>query len=155
MAHRTNLVALAVLGVMAGARSQSVPAFVAWRGLDRRATSSLGRSATALAVLGEVVGDKTPWTPDRTAPGPLFGRIVFGALGGVAVARYEDSAMLPAAIVTGASAAVSTFVLHRARRWLGRHTPLPDLAWALFEDGCLALLAVAAGRRLRLQQSEG
>jgi len=155
MAHGANLVAPSLLGVMAGARSQSVLAFIAWHGLDRRAASPLGRSVTTLAALGEAVGDKTSWVPDRTAPGPLFGRIAFGALGGVAVARFEGSRPLCAAIVGGASAAVSTFALHRARRWLGRHTPLPGLAWALVEDGCVALLGVAASRRLSRHQSEG
>ncbi len=155
MAHAMNLLTPAILGVMAGARSQSVPVFIAWRGLDDRAATSLGRGATALAALGEAVGDKTPWVPDRTGRGPLFGRVAFGALGGVAIARSEGSRPLCAALVGGASAAASTFVLHRARRWLGRHTPLPDLAWALFEDGCIALLAVAAGRTLRLHQPKG
>jgi len=132
-----------------------VPAFIAWQGLDRRAASPLGRGATALAALGEAVGDKTPWVPDRTGPGPLFGRAAFGALGGVAVARFQGSSRLRGALVGGASAAVSTFALHRARRWLGRHTPLPDFAWALVEDGGVALLAVAAGRTLRPHQFEG
>jgi len=155
MQPRGALLAPALLGVMAGARSQSVPAFVAWRGLDRRAASPLGRTATALAAVGEAGGDKTPWVPDRTAPGPFFGRVLFGALGGVAVARHQDSPPLPAAIVAGASAAVSTFALHRARRWLGRRTPLPDIAWAVGEDVCVATLAVVTGRILRPQPIEG
>ena len=155
MARERNLLTPTLLGVMAGARSQSVFAFVAWQRLDRRVGSRLGRTAATFAALGEAVGDKTPWVPDRTGRGPLFGRVLFGALGGIAVARHEGARALPAAVVGGAAAAVSTFVLHRTRRWLGRHTPLPDLAWALVEDGGVAALAVTAGRSLRDHQRKG
>ncbi len=133
-------------------------AFVAWRGLDARLASPLGRCGTTLAVLGECLGDKTPWVPDRTAPGPLAGRMVFGAIGGAAVARSEGAPILRSALVGGAAAGLATFGLHRARRWLGRHTPLPDVVIALAEDAGVLALAVLAGRRLgaaSAYQSEG
>lgn len=144
----SRYLASALLGVMAGARSQSVLAFVAWRGLDARLANPLGRTATTLAALGEVIGDKTPWVPDRTATGPLAGRIAFGAVGGAAVARAVDAPVLSSALVGGATAGVATFALHRARRWLGQHTPLPDIAVALAEDACVVALALAADRSL-------
>lgn len=148
MASRTDLVLPVILGVMAGGRSQSVTAFIAWQSLDRRAASPLGRGAATLAALGEVIGDKTPLAPDRTEPGPLFGRMMFGAVGGAAVARHQCSSIVPSAIVGAVAAAAATFGFHRLRRWLGRSTPLPDIAWALAEDAGVAALGVAAARRL-------
>lgn len=138
----------ALIGVMAGARSQSVLAFVAWRGLDSRLATPLGRSVTTLSALGEVIGDKTPWVPNRTAAGPLAGRILFGGVGGAAVGRSEGAPMVLTALVGGVAAGLATFVLHRARRWLGRRTPLPDAALALAEDACVIGLALATHRSL-------
>lgn len=145
----------AILGVMSAGRSQSVGAFIAWQGLHPRAASPIGRGVTALAVAGEVIGDKTPWVPDRTNPGPLFGRTVIGAIGGAVLAHHRGTPILPAALAGAGAAAAGTFALHRARRWLGRHTPLPDLAWALVEDAGVAALGVAAARRLHRHEIEG
>jgi len=133
---------------MAGGRSQSVTAFIAWQGLDRRAASPLGRAAATLAVAGEAVVDKTPLVPPRTQPGPLLGRMMFGAIGGAAVARHQRASIVPSAIIGATAAAAATFGFHRARRWLGQRTPLPDFAWAVAEDAGVAALGVAAARRL-------
>lgn len=148
MASRTDLVLPAILGVMAGGRSQSVSAFIAWQGLDRRASTPLGRAAATLSLAGETVADKTPLVPPRTRVGSLFGRMVFGAMGGVAAARHRRGSVLPSVLVAGAAAAAATFGLNRARTWLGEHTPLPDFAWAIAEDAGVAALGVAAARRL-------
>lgn len=136
-----------MLGVMAAGRSQSVPAFIAWRRVEPRVGGTLGRGVTACFAAGEVIIDKLPWTPDRTDPGPLFGRVVFGALGGAAIERSEGGSVLRGALLGGGTAAVATFALHRIRRWLTSHTPLPPIAWGVAEDAAIVALGVAAARR--------
>lgn len=137
-----------MLGVMAAGRTQSVSALVAWRGLEPHVGGTLGRVAATCSAAGEVIGDKLPWIPDRTAPGPLFGRVIFGAAGGALVERHEGGRGLRGALVGGATAAIATLVLHRTRRWLSRHTPLPAIAWGFAEDAAVAALGVAASRRI-------
>ena len=137
-----------MLGVMAAGRSQSVGALIAWRGLHPLASGNLGRGLTTCSALGEVIGDKLPWIPDRTDPGPLFGRVLFGAAAGAVVERHEGGRGLRGAFLGGIAAGVATFVLHRTRRWLSRHTPLPAIAWGAAEDAAVAALGIAASRRI-------
>ena len=76
------------LSTLAGMRSMSAPAFLS-ASLVRHNSPQLGDSflrfmqqpitAKILAVLagGEIIGDKLPNTPDRTAPNVLLGRATF------------------------------------------------------------------------------
>ncbi|MGE3962195.1 MAG: hypothetical protein AB7F65_11000 [Dehalococcoidia bacterium] len=150
MATRPDPVLPAILGVMAAGRSQSVPALIAWGQLDRRAGSNVGRGVATCLVASEVVGDKLPWIPDRTEAGPLAGRVAFGAAGGAAVERFEGGPGWRGALIGGAAAAAGTFAIHRVRRWLSEHTPLPPIAWGIAEDAGVAALGIAAARRLRV-----
>ena len=89
----TTIAILAFLiGVVAGLRSMTAPALVAWGArlgrlrLESTALTFLGSGVaawllTALA-LGELVADKLPRTPSRTTPGPFGARILTGALWG-------------------------------------------------------------------------
>ena len=92
----TTIAILAFLiGVVAGLRSMTAPALVAWGArlgrlrLESTALAFLGSGVaawllTALA-LGELVADKLPRTPSRTTPGPFGARILTGALSGAAL----------------------------------------------------------------------
>ena len=44
--------------------------------------SPLATYGFSALALGELVADKLPFIPSRTSPGPLFGRVVLGALSG-------------------------------------------------------------------------
>src|ERR1700753_3526053 len=78
------------IGIVAGLRSMPAPA--AASGAARLGWIHLGGSHLAfmgslvavwtlsILALGELVNDKLPNTPSRTAPGPLAGRLVMGAL---------------------------------------------------------------------------
>jgi uncharacterized membrane protein len=77
----------------------------------------LGRPATLvvltlLAVI-ELIADKLPQTPARTAPLGLIARIALGCIGAVALATSTGGNLLVAAIVGIAGAVVGTFAGYR------------------------------------------
>src|SRR3954451_11975911 len=84
------------LGVLAGLRSMTPLAVVAWASrlgrlhLDPTPLafrgSGLAAWFSAAAARGELVADKLPFTPNRTAVGPFVARLLTGALSGGAVA---------------------------------------------------------------------
>src|SRR6267378_2756278 len=81
-----------LIGVVAGLRSLTAPAVVAWAAhrhwlaLNTWPLSLFG-STTAVVVLtllalGELIADQLPSTPSRTAPAGLIARMVLGGLSG-------------------------------------------------------------------------
>ncbi len=136
------------IGVIAGLRSMTAPAVVSWAvhlGWLNLSGSRLAPMGTTLATvvltvlaLIELVTDKLAFTPNRTAPGPLIGRIVTGALCAAAVGVARGGS-LGLGIALGAAGAVAgTFGGYQVRRQLVKGAGLPDIAVALAED----LLAV-------------
>lgn len=145
-------IAAAVLGAMAGMRSMSAPAFLSGyfaREFKRSGTRGRWRLlyspdvATTLKVLaaGELVADKLPFVPRRTAPASLVVRALSGALVGAALATHRRRpAAVPALIAAVAAIASSVGAFH-ARRALGRKLRLHDFAIAVAEDA----VVLAAG----------
>ena len=142
------------IGVIAGLRSMTAPAVVAWaahlKWLDLRHTwaaflaSILTLSIlTALALL-ELVGDKLPKTPSRKTPGPFVARIVLGALSGGALCEAARQSSIAGMILGGLGAVVGTLGGYEARTRLVKAWNLPDIVVALLED------AVAIGGGLFL-----
>ena len=122
----------------------TAPAVVSWAvhlGWLNLGDSRLAPMGTTLAVvvltilaLGELVADKLPFTPNRTAPGPLIGRIVTGALCGAALG-VAGGGSLGAGVALGAIGAVAgTFGGYQVRHQLVKGAGLPDLVVALAED---------------------
>jgi uncharacterized membrane protein len=78
------------IGIVAGLRSLTAPAAVAWGAhlnwlnLHGSPLAFMGSTAAvaifSLLAIGELVADKLPMTPKRTAPAPLMVRIVIGGL---------------------------------------------------------------------------
>jgi uncharacterized membrane protein len=98
------------LGFFGGLRSLTAPAatawavYLGWLKLDGP-LSLIGSTAsvviyTVLAV-GELIADKLPWTPRRTAPLGLIARIVLGGLAG--------ACLVPLMLPTLAAVAVMIF----------------------------------------------
>ncbi len=133
-----------VLGVAAGGRSSL--GFLAAARLAHRKPVSVGAAA---AVAAEIVGDKLPATPSRLQPGPLAGRAVAGAVGGVALARQNRSNVVAPAVV-GLVGAVLGSILGAAwrdvagqRGWVVQGAVAEDvvaltLAWAALRQPALA-----------------
>lgn len=78
-----------------------------------------------LAALGEMIVDKLPITPARTAHGAWLGRVATGSLAGAAVAAEERIDPRLGALVSGCSALISTFVSYGQRMALNRILPNP------------------------------
>lgn len=153
-----TLVLAFAIGIIAGLRSMTAPAAVAWAGgfgglhLEGTPLAFLGAGAARYALLAlmlaELVADKLPFTPSRTRPGPFIGRILAGGFAGAALAAGLGQS-LPAGAVAGALGAVAgTLGGYRARTGLVRSLAVPDYVVALAEDVVAvggALLIVAAG----------
>ena len=85
-----------LIGVVAGLRSLTAPAAVAWGAyhgwlnLHGSALSFMSAKAAVIifvmVAVGELVSDKLPATPSRTAPLGLTARILLGGLCGACLA---------------------------------------------------------------------
>ena len=163
------LLAAAGLGAVAGLRSM-MPLALLSAHLTRAPhppagpVALLGRPsvcrALVLAAAAELVADKLPFVPARTAPLPLAGRLAAGAVVAAAASQLGHAArgngtwrrgpargwLLPA--LAGAAAALGGSLIGSRFRAAGAHLQLPDLPLALAEDA--AALLVARGLLARL-----
>jgi uncharacterized membrane protein len=140
-----------LLGCVTGLRSMTAPAAVCWAAhlgwlhLEGTSLAFIGNPVTltvfTLLALLELVADKLPNTPARTAPPGLIARIVFGCLCGVAVVTSNGGNLLVAAIVSTIGALVGTFAGYNVRKALVLRAHLPDFVVALAED----VIAIAGG----------
>jgi uncharacterized membrane protein len=147
----TVLLVCFLLGCVAGLRSLTAPAVVCWAarlGWLHFAGTKLAfivhpatLSVFTLLALVELITDKLPKTPARTAPPGLIARIVFGGLCGVALATSAGGSPIASAIVGVIGALVGTFAGYNIRHTLVKRAHLPDFAVALAED----LIAIAGG----------
>lgn len=154
----TLLLALA-LGFVAGLRSMTPPAAVAWAAhfgwlrLDGTPLAFLdstpARYILLAAMLAELVADKLPFTPSRTRTGPFIGRVLSGGLAGAALALGTGHALWLGAAAGALGAVAGTLAGYRARTGLVRTLGTPDYVVALAEDlaavGGALLIVSAAG----------
>ena len=146
------------LGIVAGLRSMTPPAAVAWAAhfgwLHLAGTplafldSAPARYILFVAMLAELVADKLPFTPVRTGAGPFTARIASGGLAGAALMAGLGGPPALGAVAGGLGAVVGTLGGYRARTGLVRVLGVPDFPIALAEDVVAvgtALLVVASG----------
>jgi uncharacterized membrane protein len=137
------------IGIIAGLRSLTAPAVVAWaahRGwlnLQGTSLSFLGSTAavaafTILAVV-ELVADQLPSTPARTKPPGLIARILLGGLSGAAVALAGVQSATVGCVLGAVGGVVGAFAGYQVRTGLARALKVPDFVFAVLED----LVAVA------------
>jgi uncharacterized membrane protein len=140
-----------LIGVVAGLRSLTAPAVVAWGAhqnwlnLHNTSLSFMGSTAavaifTVLAV-AELVADKLPSTPSRLKPPGLIARIVLGGLAGASVAVAGTQSIALGAVMGVAGGIVGAFAGHEVRSRLVKSLKVPDLVIALLEDAT----AIAGG----------
>jgi uncharacterized membrane protein len=158
----TTIVRSAALGFACGLRSMAGLAALAFnQGQDecagcqpavlRQLRSDRGRVGIAAAAIAESVFDKLPILPARTQPQPLAGRVFFGALSGLLLARANARGGVAQLTVVGALAGglgayAGTFAGYHARRTATQTTGLPDLPVALVEDALAYGIATGAVR---------
>lgn len=140
-----------LLGCVAGLRSMTAPAVVCWAAhfgwlqfqgtklafIDHVSTLIL---FTSLALF-ELIADKLPGTPSRTAVVGLSARVVFGGLCGVALATSAGTSPVLALVAAALGAVVGAFGGYNIRHALVSRQHLPDFAVALAEDA----IAIAGG----------
>jgi uncharacterized membrane protein len=132
-----------LIGLFTGLRSLTTPAVTAWaarlgwlklgRGLTWLGTTPAAVIFTVLALV-ELVSDKLPKTPSRTAPPGLIARIVMGGFTGACVATAGDQGLALGAILGIAGALAGTFGGYQARTRLVKALGTPDYVIAVLED---------------------
>jgi uncharacterized membrane protein len=139
------------IGVVAGLRSMSAPAIVAWAahlGWINLSGSHLAFMGSAWAVgiftlgaLAEFIADQLPTTPARTTAVPLAARIVMGLLTGTCLGMAGGASPWLGALAGAIGAIAGAFGGYRARVGLVRTLQAPDFAIAIPED----LIAIGLG----------
>ncbi len=145
------------LGAIGGLRSMSAPAVVSRAVATGRLDNvedtpfqMLGSRpvSTTLRVLqfGELLGDKLPMTPSRTAALPLLGRMASGAIAGTTLFASENRSSVLGGIIGAGAAVTSAFAGERLRALVAEKTGVPDPLLALLED---AVVLICGSRLLR------
>jgi uncharacterized membrane protein len=134
------------IGFVAGLRSFTAPAVVAWAAhsgyisLGQSRLAFIGTTAAAVVVsllaLGELIADKLPKTPKRTALMPLIVRIASGAFCGACLSQT-----VPALLLGGIGALIGTFAGYQVRKRLVTSVGVKDFVVAIGEDVVAIVLA--------------
>ena len=150
-----DILRAAGMAAISGIRSMAAPAVLA-RAIRRGDVGNLSttpfavlgskRAATLLQALmiGEMVGDKTPFIPARTSAPALFGRALSGALVGSALFLSGGRGGAPGALVGAVSALAGVYAFDRMRSGATQKLGVPDRVFGLLEDG----LVLYMGTRL-------
>jgi uncharacterized membrane protein len=138
------------IGIVAGLRSLTAPAVVAWGAhlgwlnLHGSPLAFMGSTAAvaiiSLLAIGELVVDKLPTTPKRTAPVGLIARIITGGLCGACLCAAVGKSLLAGALLGGIGGIVGAFLGYSIRRRLDLH--IKDLVIAVCEDAIAIGLAL-------------
>jgi uncharacterized membrane protein len=133
-----------LLGLVAGLRSLTAPAVLAWAAhrnwlnVHNTPLSFLASTAAmaifVLLAVGELIADQLPSTPSRTAPPGLIARIVTGGLCGSGIAAAGTQSLVLGVILGIVGALIGTFGGYQARSRLVKALNVPDLVIATLED---------------------
>jgi uncharacterized membrane protein len=137
------------IGIVTGLRSLTPPAVVAWAAhlgwlnLHDSPLAFMG-STTAVAIfsllaVGELVADKLPKTPKRTAVAPLLARIVTGGLCGACLCAAAGKSLFAGALLGGIGGVIGAFIGYEIRSHLVSNLHIKDFFVAICED----LVAIA------------
>ncbi len=148
------IIAALLLGVVCGMRTFVAPAILALT-LSRSPelvapvapvhwfTHSVVAIILAIAAIGELIGDKLPQTPNRTALAPFVARAVSGGICGAAIFQLGSMNPWIGAGCGAVAAATSTIGTFHARRYVGRVTGIRDRYIAVAEDLIAIMIATS------------
>ena len=132
------------LGFVAGLRSLTPPAVVAWSGylgwlnLNKSPLAFMGSIITvvifSVLALFELFLDLQPSTPKRTAAFPLGARILTGALCGACFCAAGSRSLIVGAILGAVGGVIGAFAGYEIRRRLVAGLNIKDIFIALLED---------------------
>jgi uncharacterized membrane protein len=125
-------------------RSLTAPAVTAWAAhlgwvnLDGTAFRFMG-STSAVAILSllaiaELIADKLPKTPRRTAVVPLLVRMLTGGLCGACLLGAANQSAALGAVLGAIGAVIGTFGGYEIRKRLVNQFDIPDIFVAIPED---------------------
>jgi uncharacterized membrane protein len=130
------------IGIVAGLRSLTAPAVVAWGArlgwlnLHGSPLAFMGSTAAvaifSLLAIGELIADKLPTIPKRTAPTPLVARIIIGGLCGACLCAAAAKSLFVGTLLGGIGGFIGAFLGYGIRRRLDSH--VKDVVVALCED---------------------
>jgi len=132
-----------LIGFFGGLRALTAPAATAWAvylgWLKIERPLSLIGSFPAVAIFTllagvELVADKLPQTPSRTAPPGLIARIVMGALTGACVAAGGAQGVFLGILLGAVGGVAGCFLGYQARTGLVKALHTRDIYIALVED---------------------
>jgi uncharacterized membrane protein len=132
-----------LIGFFTGLRSLTPAAVTAWAAhvgwLKVPSPLSWLGTATAAVIftifaLVELVTDKLPKTPSRTAPPGLIARILLGGLSGACVASAGGEGIALGAVLGIVGALAGTYGGYQTRTRLVKALGTPDFVIALLED---------------------
>jgi uncharacterized membrane protein len=140
------------IGMVAGLRTFTAPAAVAWGaklGWLHLQSSPLAFMGSNWAVIlfsilacAEFVADLLPATPNRIALGPLAARIVSGGFCGACLCASAGKSLVAGSGAGAIGAVAGAFVGYEIRRRLVRGLNIKDLFIALPEDAIALFLAL-------------
>nr|WP_294943125.1 DUF4126 family protein [uncultured Mucilaginibacter sp.] len=150
----------AALGLIAGMRTFYAPAVLTHM-YSRHPAKHLNGSPLAfmqtitaskvfkVLAAGELVGDKMPTAPNRTAVPGLVGRALSGILSGAVVYKASGKHPIIGALIGGATAVASTFGCFFLRKAVGKSTGLPDPYIGVIEDALVIGTGITVARNAR------
>ena len=115
--------------------------------LEQFLDAPASRVVASTLALGEIVGDKLPFTPSRLAAGPLIGRIVIGGLAGAALCQRNRVSPVVGMAIGATAASVGSAAGFYARKTLDKIKFVPDFVWASAEDALALGLGYLATRK--------
>jgi uncharacterized membrane protein len=138
------LLAIPVLGTMTGLRTFTpitVACWFAYLGylpVEGTWAAWAGKLVSVviftLMAVGELVVDKLPKTPNRTDPGPLLARLVFGGLVGAIAATGVSGSAFEGVFLGAIGALLGAFGGYLVRKYLVQWSDRPDWNLAVIED---------------------
>lgn len=132
-----TLVAPAVLALTLSRRPELVPPATPAHWFTHPAVAVL----LGLAALGELIGDKLPQTPNRTALAPFLARVASGAICGAAVVQLGLMNEWIGAGFGAVGAAAATIGMFHLRRYAGRVSHIGDPYIGAIEDALAIAIA--------------
>jgi uncharacterized membrane protein len=132
------------IGIVAGLRLMTAPALVSWAtyfgwlGLQGSPLAFMG-SIAAVAIfsifaIGELVADKLPRTPKRTATAPLLARILIGGLCGACLFASVNQPILIGVALGAIGGIIGAFAGYEIRRRIVSALNIKDIFVAIAED---------------------
>lgn len=138
------LIALPLLGTVAGLRTMTPIAILCWfaylgklpldGGWDAWAAKLPAAIIFTVLAVGELIADKYPWIPARVSLGPAITRLLIGGLIGAIVADGLNGPGLEGVILGVLGAMVGTYGGFLVRRDLVQKLGFKDWQIALLED---------------------